>query len=143
MQSRSILHYFFYLFLVGCLLIPLDSSAQDFYDLYSVKEIRLEFKQDNWADILSKFKDQGQKKRVTATLKLNGVTYDSVGVRYKGNSSYYSVKRGGQTKLPFNIKLNHKIKGQKMPGKYNTIKLSNVFRAVSYTHLTLPTIYSV
>lgn len=123
--------------MIGFLLLPLVANAQDFYDLYSVKEIRLEFKQENWADILAKFKDQGKKKRVTATLKLNGVTYDSVGVRYKGNSSYFSVKRNGQTKLPFNIKLNHKIKGQKIPGKYNTIKLSNVFRDPSFIRETL------
>ena len=113
------------------------SSAQDLYDLYTVKEVRIEFKQDNWDEILARFKDQGQKKRVTATLKIDGITYDSVGVRYKGNSSYYSVKRGGSPKLHFNIKLNHKIKGQKLPGKYNTLKLSNVFRDPSFIRETL------
>ncbi len=117
--------------------ITTDAKAQDFYDLYSVKEIKIEFKQDNWAEILAKFKDQGYKQRVTATLKLDGITYDSVGVRYKGNSSYYSVKRQGQTKLPFNIKLNHKIKGQTIKGGYNRIKLSNVFRDPSFIRETL------
>jgi len=111
--------------------------AQDFYDIYSVKEIRIEFAQDNWEEILARLKDQGNKKRVTATLKISGVTYDSVGVRYKGNSSYYSVKRSGSPKLPFNIKLNHKIKGQKINGTYNTIKLSNVFRDPSFIRETL------
>jgi len=111
--------------------------AQDFYDLYTVKEIRLEFEQENWADILDNLKDKGTKKRVTAKLKLDGITYDSVGVRYKGNSSFFSVKNAGKTKLPFNIKLNHKIKGQKIPGKYNTIKLSNVFRDPSFIRETL------
>ncbi len=114
-----------------------STTAQDFYDLYSVKEIRIEFEQDNWEEILSRLKDQGNKKRVTATLKISGVTYDSVGVRYKGNSSYYSVKRSGSPKLPFNIKLNHKVKGQKIAGGYNTIKLSNVFRDPSFIRETL------
>jgi len=138
MFSHLLLRYLvgFYM-AIGFLFLPIYTNAQDFYDLYSIKEIRLEFEQENWEEILSKLKDQGQKKRVTASLKLNGVTYDSVGVRYKGNSSYFSVKRGGQAKLPFNIKLNHKIKGQKIPGKYNTIKLSNVFRDPSFIRETL------
>lgn len=115
---------------------PTRSEAQDFYDIYSVKEIRINFEQDNWSEILARLKDQG-KKRVTASIKINGITYDSVGVRYKGNSSYYSVKNSGHTKLPFNVKLNHKIKGQKLPGNYNTIKLSNVFRDPSFLRETL------
>ena len=119
------------------LLYSPDLAAQDFYDLYSVKEIRLEFEQQNWAEILENLKNKGTKKRVTAKLKLNGITYDSVGVRYKGNSSFFSVKNAGHSKLPFNIKLNHKIKGQKIPGKYNTIKLSNVFRDPSFIRETL------
>ena len=122
------------LFFIGSFM---DAAGQDFYDIYSVKEIRLEFKQDNWEEILSRLKDQGNKKRVTATLKINGVTYDSVGVRYKGNSSYYSVKKSGSPKLPFNIKLNHKIKGQRIAGGYKTIKLSNVFRDPSFIRETL------
>ncbi len=118
-------------------MLSVSVSGQDFYDLYSVKEIRIEFEQDNWAEILTNLKNQGKKKRVTATLKLNGITYDSVGVRYKGNSSFYSVQRSGSSKLPFNIKLNYKIKGQKLPGKYNTIKLSNVFRDPTFIRETL------
>ncbi len=123
--------------LASFIFLPSGLAAQDFYDLYSVKEIRINFEQDNWAEILARLKDQGAKKRVTASIKINGVTYDSVGVRYKGNSSYYSVKNSGHTKLPFNVKLNHKIKGQKLPGKYNTIKLSNVFRDPSFLRETL------
>jgi len=135
MQKQS---YLLSVFIVVLLLgFSLTSFSQDLYDLYSVKEVRIDFKQDNWEEILARLKDKGQKKRVTATLKIDGITYDSVGVRYKGNSSYYSVKRGGSPKLPFNIKLNHKIKGQKLPGKYNTLKLSNVFRDPSFIRETL------
>jgi len=128
---RTVLMAFLFLGLIT------NAIAQDFYDLYSVKEIRIEFEQNNWQEILTNLKDQGNKKRVTATLKISGVTYDSVGVRYKGNSSFYSVKRSGSLKLPFNIKLNHKVKGQKIPGGYNTIKLSNVFRDPSFIRETL------
>lgn len=136
--SHSVFRALVYFGIVATvILLPSRLVAQDFYDIYSVKEIRINFEQDNWAEILAKLKDQGQKKRVTASIKINGVTYDSVGVRYKGNSSYFSVKNSGYTKLPFNVKLNHKIKGQKLPGKYNTIKLSNVFRDPSFLRETL------
>ena len=136
--SHSVFRALVYFGIVATvILLPSRLVAQDFYDIYSVKEIRINFEHDNWAEILAKLKDQGQKKRVTASIKINGVTYDSVGVRYKGNSSYFSVKNSGYTKLPFNVKLNHKIKGQKLPGKYNTIKLSNVFRDPSFLRETL------
>lgn len=133
----SIQRFLSYFLLAALLCLSSSFQAQDFYDLNSVKEIRITFEQDNWAEILTNLKNKGNKKRVTAKLKLDGVTYDSVGVRYKGNSSFYSVKRSGHTKLPFNIKLNYKIKGQKIPGKYNTIKLSNVFRDPSFIRETL------
>ena len=108
--SHSVFRALVYFGIVATvILLPSRLVAQDFYDIYSVKEIRINFEQDNWAEILAKLKDQGQKKRATASIKINGVTYDSVGVRYKGNSSYFSVKNSGYTKLPFNVKLNHKI----------------------------------
>ena len=107
-------------------------EGQDFYDINSVKDIKLEFVESNWSDILDSLKYNGEKKRVIAKLKFNGVTYDSVGVRYKGNSSYYSVRKSGSQKLPFNIKVNYIKKGQKLPGGYTSIKLSNVFRDPSF-----------
>jgi len=107
-------------------------EGQDFYDINSVKDIKLEFVESNWSDLLDSLKFNGEKKRVVAKLKFNGVTYDSVGVRYKGNSSYYSVRKSGSQKLPFNIKVNYIKKDQKLPGGYTSIKLSNVFRDPSF-----------
>jgi len=40
------------LFVLVGLMLATSASGQDFYDLYSVKEVRIEFKQDNWAEIL-------------------------------------------------------------------------------------------
>lgn len=107
-------------------------QGQDFYDINSVKDIKLEFADDNWSIQLDSLKYNGEKKRLIATLKINGVSYDSVGVRYKGNSSYYSVRKSGSQKLPFNVKVNYIKKDQKLPGGYTSIKLSNVFRDPSF-----------
>ena len=62
-----------------------------------------------------------------ATLFIDGIQYDSVGVRYKGYSSA-SVDR---VKNPFNIKLNYLIEGQDHQG-IDKIKLSNVIQDPSF-----------
>ena len=116
--------------------LPL-SIAQDLYSLNSVKDIKLEFEDENWAELLDSLKYDGQKDRLVGTLKLDGVTYDSVGVRYKGNSSYYSVRKSGSQKLPFNIKVNYTKKSQTLRSGHKTLKLSNVFRDPSFVREAL------
>ena len=66
------------------------------------------------------------------TAVINGITYDSVGVRYKGNSSY----RANQIKNPLNIKLDYIIDGQEHED-YGTLKLANVYNDPSFVRETL------
>lgn len=106
--------------------------AQDLYNLEKVKDVKLTFKQDNWAKILDHYKEEGKDKRLKASVVIDGVKYDSVGVRHKGNSSYFNVRKTGSSKLPFNIKVNHVKKKQRLPGGYTSLKLSNVFRDPSF-----------
>ena len=124
---------------IAILLLAFCFSAfsQDLYDLNSIKEIRIKFKQDNWARILDTYKEQGNNKRLTADVMIDGVLYEKVGVRHKGNSSYFNVRKTGSTKLPFNIKANHKKKKQRFPGGFESLKLSNVFRDPSYVREVL------
>jgi spore coat protein CotH len=107
--------------------------AQDFYDIDQVNEIRLYFTQANWDQILDQYFAAGLEQRLMGTAVINGVTYDSVGVRYKGNSSY----NANRTKNPFNIKLDYIIDDQLLDGKYGTIKLSNGFSDPSLVRETL------
>ena len=58
---------------------------------------------------------------------MDGITYDSVGVRYKGFSSV-SVNR---IKNPFNIKLDYIIEGQDHQG-IDKLKLSNCYQDPSF-----------
>ena len=95
-----------FLFTLVLLSFSIVFYAQDLYDLGVVKDIRLTFKQDNWAAILDHYKEDGKDKRLKATVIIDGVKYDSVGVRHKGNSSYFNVRKTGSSKLPFNIKVN-------------------------------------
>ncbi|TXF91543.1 hypothetical protein FUA23_02265 [Neolewinella aurantiaca] len=126
------------IFTILCTCGPALMNAQeDLYALEHVVEIELEMHDDNWKKKLNAWKKQLQKKRVTATLKVDGVTYDSVGVRLKGNSSYFAPARAEKKKLPFNIKLSYINKKQSVNGKYETLKLSNLFRDPSYLRETL------
>ncbi len=103
-------------------------QAQDLYDLNRVRDVKITFKQENWSKILNTYKEDGKNKRLTASITIDGIKYDGVGVRHKGNSSYYNVRKSGSTKLPFNIKADHKKKGQTFAGGYTALKLSNIFR---------------
>lgn len=105
------------------LCFSLLSYSQSFYDVKTVEDIRLYFYEDNWNLKLQQLKKEGSKDRILAKLHYKNQTLDSVGVRFKGNSSYSSYHK----KNPFNIKLNYTQKGANIQG-YKKLKLSNIFR---------------
>jgi spore coat protein CotH len=112
-------------------------TAQDLYELDEVQDVHLHFEQDNWEEILDSFKRDTKKERLLAKLVIRGETYDSVGVRYKGNSSFFSTSKAEEQKLPFNIKIDYVRKDQATPEGYETLKLSNVFRDPSFVREAL------
>ena len=93
----------------------------------SLREIRINFHDSNWDHQLDSLYVQGDNERILADLIIDGSTYDSVGVRYKGFSSV-SVNR---VKNPFNIKLDYMIDGQDHNG-VDKLKLSNVYQDPSF-----------
>jgi hypothetical protein len=113
------------------LLQVIGLQAQDFYGS-GVQEVRLEFLQKDWDRKLDSLKKANPEARVLATLWVNGQRFDSVGVRYKGNSSYFRTRNETLRKLPMNIKLDFKRKGQVLKNGQNTIKLSNAFLDPSF-----------
>ena len=62
-----------------------------------------------------------------ATVSINGVVLDSVGVKYTGNSSYSP----GRVKNPFNLSLDEFVSGNDYQD-YTSIKLANVFGDPSF-----------
>jgi|GEM_PF-69574 len=105
--------------------------ATDFYDIGTVHTIQLVFTQSNWDTLLDQLYAAGED-RLLGTAIIDGVTYDSVGVRYKGNSSYNSSR----VKNPFNIKLDYVKSSQNIDG-YTTIKLANGYFDPSFIRETL------
>lgn len=128
----------FYRLVLTGLTLPLvvfamaQGEDKDIYDIDRILDIRITLEEPRWDEVLDSLKQIGNSHRLDAVVSVDGTVYKDVGVRYKGNSSYFNVRKDGATKLPFNIEFNHKIKGQKLPGGYETLKLSNVFRDPSF-----------
>lgn len=120
-----------FLLVLGFLsLTPL--CAQELYDINTIQEVRIFFEEQDWDAKLDSFKQVGENERLVADVTINGTLYKDAGVRYKGNSSYFNTRKSGASKLPFNIKVDYKNKKQELPGGYETMKLSNVFRDPSF-----------
>lgn len=120
--------------LLSCLAILCFSTvyAQGLYDPDHITVIKIQFKADNWNSLLDSLKTRGLKERMVATVEIDGKSYDGVGVRYKGNSSYKNPRKRNKQKLPFNLKANYVNKDQRFLGGYETLKLGNVFMDPSF-----------
>jgi len=93
------------------------------FDKDAVHEIRLTFKQADWYEQLTNTYNtmRDNTPYLEGSIEWGAVKFDSVGVRFKGNSSY----NGATTrKKPFRIKLNEFVKGQKVE-KMASFSLSN------------------
>ena len=79
------------------------SRGADFYDIATINDVYLYFEQNDRDASLDQLMAQGQEERLLGRVLINGEEYDSVGVRYKGNSSYSA----NRVKNPLDIKLDY------------------------------------
>lgn len=115
-----------YIFTSLLLFLGLSISAQEFYDLNNIQTIEITFSQSNWDQLLDDEKQGDENYILAESLSINGTVFDSVGVKYKGNSTY----NPNQTKNPFHIELDT-YKDHEYDG-YTDIKLSNVAKDPSF-----------
>jgi len=112
--------------LILLIFLTIQLSAQDFYDLYTVQTIKITFAESNWDQLLNTEKAGNEGYTMAQSVAINGEVYDSVGVKYKGNSTY----QANQVKNPFHIELDtykeHNHQG------YKDIKLSNIAKDPSF-----------
>lgn len=95
-------------------------SAQDtFYNLNVIQNIEIFFSQPNWDYRMDTAKYGSDSYTIADSVRINGSTYLTPGVKYKGNSSYDST----YIKNPLHIELNTVV-SQNYQG-YKDIKLSN------------------
>ena len=95
---------------------------KEFYDIHTIRELRIQFPQDNWADKLDSLRLYGNGS-LLAEASIDGTRYKDVGIRYRGSKSFTI---GGQRNA-YHIKLNFIDKKQNHEG-YQTLKLSNALR---------------
>ncbi|MBP6335057.1 MAG: CotH kinase family protein [Bacteroidia bacterium] len=111
----------------GRRLITGNKPSTGFYEPFLMHDIHLNFSDPNfWTELEDNYYD---KIDIPATMTINGVVYDSVGVRFKGHSSYTRI--GSSVKKSFNISLNEYISGQDIEG-YNTLNLNNCYNDASF-----------
>lgn len=94
-------------------------NAQNFYDRNTIQVIEVFFPFSNW-DAKMDSSSATENYIIASTVKINGVTFDSVGVKYKGNSTYNVNNK----KNPWHIELDHVKSNQEYQG-FTDIKLGN------------------
>jgi hypothetical protein len=94
-------------------------SAQNFYDQSTVQTIEIFFSFSNWDSQLDAATTTDSY-IIADSVRINGLVFDSVGIKYKGNSSY----NANNNKNPLHIELDHIIGSQDYQG-YTDIKLQN------------------
>lgn len=110
--------------IIFCLLLTVSVSGfaqTNFYNVDTIRRIELYFAQPNWDYRLDTAKAGADGYIIADWVKIDGVQLDSVGVKYKGNSSYDAT----YAKNPLHIELNT-VKSQSYQG-YKDIKLSNMY----------------
>ena len=96
-----------------------QAQTVNFYDQNTVQNISLTFTQANWDYQLDTATVGHDSYIIAVRCTINGVNFDSVGVKYKGNSSYNANNR----KNPIHIELDH-VRNQSYQG-FTDVKLSN------------------
>lgn len=103
------------------------SDSDGLYNEAVVEEIRLYFKEANYWTLLTQ--NYTSKKDLLASLKYKGQVYDSIGVRFKGQTSY--IMNASSPKKSFNITMDLVRPDQKLAG-YETLNLNNSFEDASF-----------
>ncbi|NQT84917.1 CotH kinase family protein, partial [bacterium] len=92
----------------------------DLYDETTLRTLYLQFEDTDWYEELGDFYRTDVE--VPADLIVDGMTYPGVGVRFRGNSSYFGT--GQSRKKPFNISVDFTDEDQRLYG-YRTLNLHN------------------
>ncbi|MEO8068702.1 MAG: CotH kinase family protein, partial [Flavobacteriales bacterium] len=120
----------------GRMLTTGDQASKGFYAEDTVKAMYLSFQQGNYWTLLQN--NYSSQTPIPALLSYNGNTYTDVGVRFKGETSYFMLPPGAE-KMSFDIDMNQ-YSVQDIDG-YESLNLNNGFqdnsmmREVMFCHL--------
>ena len=109
---------------------------QELFDPYEVHTLEISFYNPDYDEILQERWEVDDKTYELATIVFNGDTMDSVGVRYKGNSTFWWTQATNSPKFPLNIDFNLVYDDQDLLG-YSKVKLSNSIFDATFVRETL------
>lgn len=132
-MMKNILWFLLFVPFVGNSQNISNYSSSELYDapggLYekdSLRSIYIDFYDDDYHSVLVQSFFDDPSFRLLATVTVNGEAHDSVGVRYKGNSTFCLANDVDSEKLPINIDMNYVVSGQKLL-EYKKLKLGNAW----------------
>lgn len=82
------------------------------YDQSTLRTVFLEFENDDWEDELAAFYHTDVE--LPATVRVDGKSYNNVGIQFRGNSSFWTVSKG--RKRSMSVTFDHVEKGQNLEG---------------------------
>lgn len=116
------------------------SASEVVFDSSYVHEISVSFDQDVYEELVDSYRETGEKTWIEASVTIDGETYESAGMRLKGNSSLRGLGGGGfggrgpggdsadtsqPEELPWLIKLDNYIENQNHHGISDFVVRSN------------------
>jgi spore coat protein CotH len=112
------------LLLTACSAGGEDAAPPAVWDSTAVHEMSLEVDEGAYAELIATYEDTGEKVWIKASLTVDGVTYEDVGIKLKGNSSLRRVSdnRGAEVSsarpesLPWLIRLDKYVDDQNHGG---------------------------
>jgi hypothetical protein len=119
----------------GRMLLTGGKPSVGLYDSALIRNVYLQFPQTNFWNVLTS--NYASQTEIQASMTVDGILYDSVGVRLRGNTSYQST--GQSQKKSFKISLDYANPDRRIMG-YRSMKLNNeagdpsFLREVFYLH---------
>ncbi|MEZ4847366.1 MAG: CotH kinase family protein [Bacteroidia bacterium] len=112
----------------GKMLFTGGKNSDGLYDESLIRTIELNFSQPNYWTLLRQ--NYQSKTNLLANMLVDGIAYDSVGVRFKGMTSYRMLPASAE-KRSFSISLDFVRPDQEVMG-YETLNLNNCFQDPSF-----------
>jgi hypothetical protein len=104
----------------------LYDEAGGMFDTDILRNIHIDFEDSGYHQVLTESFFLNPALRIPATISVDDISIDSVGVRYKGNSTFCLPNDEGNVKLPYNLDFNFWASESDLMG-YHKIKLANAW----------------
>ncbi len=111
----------------GHMLYTGKSSPTGLYDSTLIRSVYINFPQANYWTLMQQ--NYQTRTPIMANMVVDGVNYDSVGVGFKGNTSYMGT--GNSQKKSFGVDMNWLVSGQDLMG-YKTLNFNNAYQDESF-----------